>query len=77
MSNNSLEQFLINMSEDSTLYQEYCNDPVGTMKKAGLSAREIEVLSSDDKKAINEVIGEKTNCITIIKMYSEGLSLRG
>lgn len=76
MSNKNLEQFLIKMSEDSILYQKYCNDPVNTMKDAGLSTSEIEVLSSNDKNAINEVIGDKTNCITIIKMYSEGLAAR-
>ncbi|MCW9029843.1 MAG: hypothetical protein OQJ80_12980 [Kangiella sp.] len=77
MSNKTLEHFLIQLSEDSHLYQNYCIDPVTTMKEAGLSNREVEILSSNDKSAIDEVIGDKTNCITIIKMFSEGLAARG
>lgn len=62
-----LEKFLIALSEDSNLRNEYQENPKAAMEKAGLTHDEQVMVLRGDTKGIQEAIGKDVeSLITII-----------
>ncbi|ALS97990.1 hypothetical protein [Lacimicrobium alkaliphilum] len=60
----TLAQFIQELATDATLHQAYADDAVQTMQNYGLSASEIDAVTSGDKDAIEQLTGKTVKPVT-------------
>jgi len=63
MSKQKLEEFIIQLSEDSELKQAYVEDPKAVMQKIGLDEQQINVMMSGDKSKISAMLGQDAELV--------------
>ncbi|ACV27862.1 hypothetical protein [Kangiella koreensis] len=63
MSKKKLEEFIIQLSEDSELKQSYIENPTAVMQKIGLEKQEIKAIMSGDKRQISAILGQDAELV--------------
>ncbi|MCW9029840.1 MAG: hypothetical protein OQJ80_12965 [Kangiella sp.] len=63
MSKKKLEEFIIQLSEDSKLKQSYIENPMAVMQKIGLEEQEIKAIMSGDKRQVSAILGQDAELV--------------